>query len=54
MTENPVNQPCEARNDEGANFEDFLNDRPEKAPFCFWYGATEPHRRYQDGAGKAR
>lgn len=34
-----------------ANFEAFLNDRAEGEPFCFWYGATEPHRRYEYGAG---
>ena len=35
-----------------ANFNDFLADRPKDKPFCFWFGSTEPHRIYQDGAGK--
>lgn len=39
--------------DYAANFEDFLGDRPEHAPFFFWFGATEPHRVYQEGSGAA-
>lgn len=38
-------------NDYAANFEDFLNKKPEDQPFCFWYGAIEPHRAYEFGAG---
>ena len=37
--------------DYAANFEAFLEDRQEGQPFCFWYGASEPHRRYQKGVG---
>ncbi|WP_372894386.1 sulfatase [Stieleria sp.] len=32
--------------DYAANFEDFLNDRPDEQPFCFWLGTREPHRGY--------
>jgi len=35
-----------------ANFSDFLRDRPEDAPFFFWFGSTEPHREYQIGVGE--
>lgn len=38
-------------NDYAANFAAFLDARPEGQPFCFWYGATEPHRAYEFGAG---
>ncbi len=38
-------------NDYAANFTDFLDARPDDAPFCFWYGSTEPHRRYEYGSG---
>ncbi len=38
-------------NDYAANFADFLKARPKEKPFYFWYGATEPHRDYQAGAG---
>jgi len=31
-------------NDYAANFDDFLDARPDGAPFFFWYGSTEPHR----------
>ncbi|NOX99603.1 MAG: sulfatase [Verrucomicrobia bacterium] len=34
-----------------ANFEEFLKDRKKDQPFCFWYGAYEPHRSYEDGSG---
>lgn len=37
--------------DYGANFSDFLDDRTEGSPFCFWYGCHEPHRPYVRGEG---
>ena len=37
--------------DYAGNFEDFLDDRPEDTPFCFWYGGFEPHRGYEYGSG---
>jgi len=40
--------------DYASNFEAFLKDRKKNQPFCFWYGATEPHRRYQTGIGKEK
>ena len=40
-----------SRNDYAANFADFLAARPAGAPFCFWYGAKEPHRAYETGSG---
>ena len=40
-----------SNNDYTANFEDFLNNKPEGKPFCFWYGSTEPHRAYEFRAG---
>jgi N-sulfoglucosamine sulfohydrolase len=39
------------KNDYAGNFEDFLNDKPADRPFCFWYGSTEPHRRYEFQSG---
>ncbi len=38
-------------NDYAANFAAFLKQRPAGKPFCFWYGATEPHRAYERGSG---
>ena len=38
-------------NDYGANFELFLQQRAPGQPFCFWYGAKEPHRAYERGSG---
>jgi uncharacterized sulfatase len=37
--------------DYAANFQDFLAKRKPGQPFCFWYGATEPHRGYEKGSG---
>ena len=34
------------------NFKLFLEDKKKNQPFCFWYGASEPHRRYQTGIGE--
>lgn len=38
-------------NDYAANFQEFLKQRPNGSPFCFWYGAKEPHRPYVRGSG---
>ncbi|MCZ2077343.1 MAG: sulfatase [Bryobacterales bacterium] len=37
--------------DYAANFEEFLRKKPAGSPFCFWYGAQEPHRPYRVGSG---
>jgi arylsulfatase A-like enzyme len=34
-----------------ANFDDFLDAAPTDRPWCFWYGAIEPHRGYEFGSG---
>lgn len=39
--------------DYAANFERFIAERPADQPFCFWYGAKEPHRGYEYGSGLA-
>ena len=38
-------------NDYAENFRDFFSQKSPDQPFCFWYGSTEPHRRYEYGAG---
>lgn len=40
--------------DYAGNFRDFLDRRADGQPFCFWYGATEPHRGYEYGSGIAK
>lgn len=35
------------------NFEAFLADRKPGQPFCFWFGPTLTHRKYEKGSGKA-
>lgn len=39
-------------NDYAANFNDFLAKRDARKPFCFWFGAAEPHQSYEVGAWK--
>ncbi len=34
-------------------FGQFLQARPDKKPFCFWFGASDPHRIYEKGSGVA-
>jgi hypothetical protein len=38
-------------NDYASNFKDFLDAAPKNAPWCFWFGCTEPHRGYEFQAG---
>lgn len=38
--------------DYSANFRAFLDTLPPDQPFCFWYGANEPHRPYTRDAWK--
>lgn len=33
-------------------FAQFLEARPEGSPFCFWLGASDPHRPYEPGSGR--
>lgn len=58
ITGKPFNQrkaepPAKAmsNNDYASNFTDFLDAAPAEAPWCFWYGCTEPHRAYEYQAG---
>jgi arylsulfatase A-like enzyme len=46
--------PGISNNDYAANFTDFLDAAPKDAPWCFWYGAIEPHRGYEFGSGVAK
>lgn len=39
-----------SKNDYTANFKKFLSERPQGAPFCFWFGAQEPHRDFEEGS----
>lgn len=34
-------------------FDDFLRSVPDGRPFCFWWGANDPHRPYDRGGGAA-
>lgn len=44
----------ESANAYAANFQDFLDEKPEDTPFFFWFGATEPHRDYAADAHERR
>lgn len=61
ITGKPFNQrttqpPAKAmsNNDYAANFAAFLDAAPKDTPWCFWYGAQEPHRAYEYRAGVAK
>lgn len=47
----PPHQTLISDKDYAANFDNFLSYRKEGQPFCFWYGAHEPHRHYIEGEG---
>ncbi len=34
------------------NFDDFLADRKDGEPFCYWFGGRNPHREWIKGSGK--
>lgn len=34
------------------NFIDFLDQRPDGSPFCYWWGPTTTHRTWKKGSGK--
>ena len=36
-----------------SSFGEFLEKLPAGRPFCYWFGATDPHRNYQSGSGLA-
>jgi N-sulfoglucosamine sulfohydrolase len=46
----PVRRGIEP-SDYAANFHEFLKQKPEEKPFCFWLGSKEPHRIYDQGSG---
>ena len=35
------------------SFDAFLEDRPDDAPFCYWWGPTNTHRKWEQGSGNA-
>lgn len=47
----PPANTCISNRDYAGNFDEFLSRRPAGQPFCFWYGAHEPHRPYRVGEG---
>ncbi len=36
--------------DYASNFKKFLSEKPADKPFCFWFGANEPHRDFEEGS----
>ncbi|MCP4786049.1 MAG: sulfatase [Fuerstiella sp.] len=39
-------------NEVRGNFKDFLADREDGEPFCYWWGPTNCHRKWIQGSGK--
>ena len=44
-----VEQPAGSR---FKSVDEFFDARPSGQPFCFWFGASDPHRGYVEGSGK--
>ncbi|MBA7520247.1 Ulvan-active sulfatase [subsurface metagenome] len=38
-------------NNYAANFDDFLKECPDNKPFFFWFGSSEPHRKFEANSG---
>ena len=36
-----------------SDFRSFLAAKRDGAPFCFWFGSSDPHRAYEEGSGLA-
>ena len=63
FSENPAGQAYNIRSDDApegirttdyaASFAGFLKARKQDQPFCFWFGASEPHRSFGEGIGVA-
>ncbi|MGV3661091.1 MAG: sulfatase [Prosthecobacter sp.] len=50
----PVEAAKQKMYDEASgNFEDFLAARPKDAPFAYWHGPTNVHRKWIKGSGQA-
>lgn len=43
-----------SRIDYAENFREFLSGKADDQPFCFWFGALEPHRPYEYGSGQTK
>lgn len=43
-----------SRIDYAENFREFLSEKADDQPFCFWFGALEPHRAFEYGSGQAK
>jgi N-sulfoglucosamine sulfohydrolase len=41
-----------AGKDYEGGFGEFMSQRPENTPFCFWLGSSDPHRGYDEGSGQ--
>lgn len=50
--ENPAGKQWSVRRgDYVSGFREFLKDRPDDQPFCFWFGSHDAHRSYEKGSG---
>ena len=47
----PGRRPRNPAGTEYADFAAFLGARPQRAPFCFWFGSNDPHRLFDVGRG---
>lgn len=51
---NPAGPAYNRARDPVANFEAFLDDKPDDQPFCFWFGSFDPHYPFDAGSGREK
>lgn len=52
-SEQPDQRRAELLAEVRGNFQSFLQTRPERTPFCYWWGPTNTHRSWIKGSGAA-
>lgn len=50
-SDNPAGKSFGGRGGYVRGFREFLEARPDDAPFCFWFGSHDAHRGYEKGSG---
>jgi N-sulfoglucosamine sulfohydrolase len=53
-TENPAGKSYSNKKGYVNGFSEFLKNRPDDQPFCFWFGSSDAHRSYRKGSGLAK
>lgn len=52
--ENPAGTSYSNKKGYVDGFAEFMKQRPDDQPFCFWFGSSDAHRSYKKGSGLAK